>query len=102
MTVSSAANPLRRKMTMRKMTMRKKRLSISSDTKRAALHFPVGVFTAWLGTFTPVVCAVFGLGFLVYEVSEDWRIKDRSYKDIFGFLAGIAAGVVLFYLLGWD
>lgn len=71
-----------------------------SDIIRAALHFPVGIFTAWLGTFSPVVCIVFGLGFLVYESLEDWRIKDRSYKDVFGYLIGIGAGTVIFYLLG--
>lgn len=70
-----------------------------SDMIRAALHFPVGIYTAWLGTFNPVVCLVFGLGFLFYEGIEDWRIKDRSYKDVFGYLIGIGVGSFLFWLL---
>lgn len=72
-----------------------------SDIARAALHFPVGIFTAWLGTFTPIVTIVFGLGFLVYETIEDWRIKDRSYKDVFGYLIGIGVGSFAFWMLGW-
>lgn len=71
-----------------------------SDLVRAAIHFPVGVFAAWLATFCPTVCLVFALGFLFYETLEDWRIEDRSYKDIFGFLTGIAAGSFMFWVLG--
>ena len=81
--------------------MKKKIVSlVKADAFRAVLHFPVGVFTAWLGTVAPVTCAVFGAGFLIYETLEDWRIADRSYKDVFGYLVGIAVGSVLFYLLG--
>lgn len=71
---------------------------VKSDGFRAVLHFPVGVFTAWLGVRTPMICLVFGLGFLVYEALEDWRIKDRGYKDVFGYLIGIAAGSVIWWL----
>ena len=70
-----------------------------SDIIRAALHFPVGVFTAWLGTVNLVTCAVFGTGFLVYEALEDWRIADRSYKDIFGYLIGIGVGSFILWLV---
>lgn len=76
----------------RRTTRRNKKLRIGPDFKRAALHFPVGVFTAWLGTVSPVTCGVFGAGFLVYEVMEDWRLKDRSYKDVLGYLVGIVVG----------
>lgn len=82
---------------MRKRT--KGRSLTKQDIIRAALHFPVGMFTAWLGTINPVVCAVFGAGFLVYEALEDWRIKDLSYKDVFGYLIGIGAGSVILYLV---
>lgn len=81
------------------MRRTREKLSTSPDIKRAALHFPVGVFTAWLGTFTPVITLVFGIGFMVYEVMEDWRIKDQSYHDVFGYLIGIAFGSVLFRLI---
>lgn len=63
------------------------------------MHFPVGVFTAWLATFNPVICLVFGFGFLFYEGIEDWRIIDRSYKDVLGYLIGIGVGSFTLYLV---
>ena len=68
-----------------------------SDLARAALHFPVGLVTAGLGIWNPMLCLVFGLGFLAYEALEDWRIRDRSYKDVLGYLVGIVVGSFLLW-----
>jgi len=68
--------------------------SIITDPKRWLLHFPIGAFTAWAGTQHWVYCFVMLFGFLAYEVTEDWRIKDKAYIDIQGFLWGLAAGIV--------
>jgi hypothetical protein len=38
------------------------------------------------------------LGFLAYEVTEDWRIKDKAYIDIQGYMWGLATGIVGVYL----
>ena len=70
-----------------------------ADIARAAIHFPVGVFAAWLATVASVLCLVFGIGFLTYEILEDWRIADRGYKDVFGFLVGFGAGAILLSFL---
>jgi hypothetical protein len=70
--------------------------------KRASLHGPPGAFTALIAGIEPVLCLVFGLGFLTYEVVEDWRVKDRGYLDVFGFLCGFAFGAVgLWALREW-
>ena len=61
------------------------------DLWRIVLHFPVGCFIGWVILQSPVVGVVLAVGFLTYEVVEDWRIADRGYKDIFGFLFGIGA-----------
>lgn len=52
------------------------------------VHFPVGLFSAWLTAKTPPAGLMLSSGFLVYQVLEDWRIKDKGYKDVFGFLIG--------------
>ena len=66
------------------------------DIRRALLHAPVGVLAAWLCFSLSAIGTPFFIGFLVYEIVEDWRIKDRGYKDILGFLWGFAVtGAVL-------
>ena len=57
---------------------------------RCLLHLPVGLFAGWLTNQFAVAGIIFAVGFLVYQVAEDWRINDRSYHDIFGFLIGFA------------
>ena len=69
------------------------------DIWRAVLHFPVGCFAAWLIYVLPAIGIVFSISFLAYEVVEDWRIKDRGYKDIFGYLVGIGVMSVVLYFL---
>ena len=71
------------------------------DIRRAVLHFPVGVFAAWLASVAWVLCLVFSAGFLTYEVMEDWQIADRGYRDVFGFLIGVGVGAVALKALGW-
>lgn len=64
----------------------------SSDLKRAALHFPVGMLAIWLTIILPLAGVIFTVGFMFYETLEDWRIADLSYKDMFGFLCGYGVG----------
>ena len=67
------------------------------DLIRAAIHFPVGVFTAFLLLIHPTTGIAFTISFLAYEFINDWRKHDNSYKDIYGFLWGFAVGVVFLY-----
>lgn len=66
------------------------------DVLRALLHFPVGVYAAWMMSIDGVSALAFVLVFLAYEAMEDWRIRDRSFKDILGFAWGIAVGYPIF------
>ena len=70
---------------------------LMADPSRWCLHFPIGGFTAWSGTTHWVYPLVFMLGFLAYEVTEDWRIKDKAYIDIQGYMWGLATGIVGVY-----
>ena len=72
------------------------RLPAEHDMVRALLHVPVGAGVPLAALWVdPIIAAVAGLGFLVYEVSEDWRIADHSYQDIAGFVYGIFGGVAI-------
>jgi predicted DNA repair protein MutK len=68
------------------------------DFIRALLHFPVGLFVAWLISWSVAQGVMMGVAFLTYEVIEDWRIKDRSYKDVYGYALGLGVGSVAVYL----
>jgi hypothetical protein len=71
------------------------RITDTIKQKRLWLHFPVGFFNV----LAFVVGASYGWAFLftfaLYEMSEDWRIKDQAYIDIAGWLWGFAAGILL-------
>lgn len=56
---------------------------------RAAFHFPVGLFVGWLAYVNVPLAYLLGTGFLVYEVAEDVRIRDRAFLDIIGYLFGL-------------
>jgi len=63
------------------------------------VHIPLGIFNALLLAMDPAAGITFGLGFLGYEHLQDKYKKDESYKDIFGWLCGIAIGVVVLWVL---
>lgn len=68
---------------------------------RVLLHVPIGAFNAWLFWHVPQVGVIFFVGFLIYELNEDWRIRDQAWRDIKGYLWGLAiAAVFLILLLG--
>ena len=57
---------------------------------RALIHVPVGALNAWFMSRDPVLGVVFFLGFMLYELTEDWRIRDQAFRDIKGYLVGLA------------
>lgn len=68
---------------------------------RALLHVPVGIFNVACLQVHWVIALIFFGGFMVYEVTEDWRLKDRAYIDIFGYLIGVGVGVAVYVFLDW-
>jgi len=63
---------------------------MTANLSRLLLHLPVGGFTAWLAARDPAAAALFFAGFIIYELNEDWRIKDQAWKDLAGWLWGFA------------
>ena len=61
---------------------------------RCLMHIPVGIFNAWLFIWGAHIGWAFLMVFMVYELNEDWRIKDNAYIDIIGWLWGFAAFVI--------
>ena len=58
------------------------------DWARFWLHLPVGVVAAFLTIWKPAVGGSFTFIFVSYEILNDWRKHDNSYKDVYGFAVG--------------
>ena len=66
------------------------------------MHFPVGMLGAWLIDQSPAIGIMFTAYFGLYEVMNDWRKADKSYKDVIGAVFGfgvMAVGILLWRLI---
>ena len=76
---------------------------MNKDAIRFWLHFPVGCLCAWL-TFNHVALGIsLTAWFALYEIMNDWRKVDHSYKDIYGAVFGfgiVATMLVVYQLIG--
>lgn len=59
---------------------------------RAWLHVPVGMACAALSFASQTLPLAFCIAFIAYELNEDRHIRDQAWKDLAGFLWGLAAG----------
>lgn len=67
------------------------------DVLRWLGHLPIGGLIGYLiMAVDPYLGMTAGVFFLAYEALEDWRCRDRSFKDVFGaMLALIAVGLAI-------
>jgi len=66
---------------------------------RAGIHIPVGLFNVFCLRTGIVYGVLLFAGFFVYELSEDFHLKDKAFLDIFGWLIGFGVGVVGLFIL---
>jgi len=59
------------------------------------VHFIGGVITGLAATKAPVLGLIMAIVFLVYELNEDWYIKDKAYRDIRAYLVGLFITAIL-------
>jgi len=68
------------------------------------IHFVGGLLTGLAAAFNPVLAVLMFTAFIVYEINEDWHLRDQAFKDIRAYAAGLymvaAAGVVAWLLGG--
>lgn len=75
-------------------------LGIFGKPIRILLHVPIGMFNAWALAKTPHIGWAFLLMFVLYEINEDWHIKDQAWYDLRGWLWGFVVGAVVMAFLG--
>lgn len=78
---------------------------------RQVAHIPVGLAVSWLVFLWPLdlssdvlwgarlTALLVFVGFILYEVTEDWKINDWAFRDIEGCVIGLGAGAVAQVLL---
>lgn len=66
---------------------------------RIIVHLPVGIFNAWLFTLGTAYGFAFLLMFLLYEINEDWHIRDSAYLDLASWMWGFVIGTVMMGIL---
>ncbi len=74
-------------------------LSAKQKVSRALIHVPVGIFNVFCLYVGIVFGILFFTGFFIYELQQDYRLKDGAYLDIFGWLIGFGLGVALLFML---
>jgi len=74
-------------------------LSTKQKTFRALIHIPVGLFNCFCLYVGIVFGVLFFIGFFIYELQQDYRLKDGAYLDIFGWLIGFGIAVALLFML---
>ena len=62
-------------------------------------HIAWGLLTALVSTAAPVLALIMFLGFIVYELDEEWHIRDKSYNDVREMLVGLGTGALVLLLL---
>jgi uncharacterized membrane protein len=73
-------------------------LDAKETRERIAMHIPVGMWMMWLLINESTIGIILSIGFFLYEVIEDWRLKDSvSHVDIMGWIVG--AGVIASYFV---
>ena len=65
-------------------------------------HIVFGVLTALVSVISPVLPIINTAIFVIYELDQEWHLKDAAYEELFEFAAGLAVGEValLTYCLG--
>ena len=73
-------------------------MSLLDPFKKLA-HYVWGFLTALVAPAAPVLSAIMFIGFIVYELDEEWHIRDKSYRDIQEMLTGLGIGAITILIL---
>lgn len=70
---------------------------------RNAAHYLVGILVALSSLVNWVLPLIGFVGFIVYELNEDWHLHDKAYRDILeyniGFFVAVAGLIIKGVLL---
>ena len=55
-------------------------------------HVVAGVLTSVASFLNPTLAVLMFVGFIIYELNEDWHLSDESFQDILEYLIGLYGG----------
>jgi len=58
-------------------------------------HYVAGAITAIATTANPIAAIIGFLGFMIYELDEDWHLSDKAFRDIKEFMIGFYVALAL-------
>lgn len=71
-----------------------------STTQGLVAHTPHGMINVFLAVYIHwVIALLFGIGFIVYELMHEWRLRDDSWNDLAGWLLGLVIGSIICWLI---
>jgi hypothetical protein len=57
-------------------------------------HIIAGLIASLATFINPVAGVLATVLFIIYELDEEWHLKDESYKDILEFAVGYYVGII--------
>ena len=72
---------------------------MKANAMRLLQHIPVGAFNAWLLHEATPTGVIFFLGVMIYQLDECFHLKDQAWRDIKGYLWGLAIAAYVLILL---
>ena len=62
-------------------------------------HVIAGVLTSTASFINPTLATLMFIGFIIYELDEDWHLSDEAYQDILEFLIGLYGGFAAYLIV---
>ena len=92
-------------MTRPKSSKNKPKIKFSIAVKyRNAFHYVAGGVAGWILTLNPIAGLGLMFSFMIYEICQDWRKQDWSFRDILEFIIAffvVATIATIIHIGGW-
>jgi len=63
------------------------------------IHIMAGLVTALITMVNSVLAALMFVGFIIYELDEDWHLSDEAFQDIKEYLIGLYIGAIIVFVM---
>ncbi len=62
-------------------------------------HLGHGIANVFLAVYVHwTIALLFGFGFIIFELNQEWHLRDQAHQDIAGWLLGIVLGSIVYII----